>query len=163
VRRVLAGTAIAVLALTALPAFADSDPDAEPAPEPAPLAECALPAGTERLTVDGVTGTIDTPSLVGEESTSRVFVLDLAGLPVGTTGAADVTMTWGVPANDYDLDVNGVTSENYQPFDDAVETAGTAARPHCSRITVTAIDFLAPVVVDTLSIDVKVRTVAPRA
>lgn len=161
-RRILGGVAATVLALTAVPALA-----AEAEPEtPELLTECAVADGVERLTVDGFQGTVGTPSfLVGNETESVDFVLDLAGLPVGTTGSIDATMTWGVVANDYDLEVLagrfGGISENYQPFDDAVENVFAAGLPHCQNLTASAVDFLGPVVVDTLNLDVVVGTKAP--
>ncbi len=166
-RRALVGAAVAVLALTCLPAFADetvpTDPEA-----PAVLAECALPAGSERLTVDGFTGTIATPSaLVGNERESRVFTLDLAGLAEGSTGSIEATMTWLVPANDYDLDVlagrSSGTSENFQPFDPNTESVFAGGVAHCAKVTISAIDFLAPVVVDTLDLQATVTTKVPVA
>jgi hypothetical protein len=119
VRRILGGVAAAVLALTAVPALAEGT---DVAVEPEVLAACTLPVGATALTPNGFTGTVTTPSfIVGNEREDKVFVLDLAGLPVGTTGSVDATMTWDVAANDYDLEIvagrTGGISENAQPFD----------------------------------------------
>jgi hypothetical protein len=159
-RAVLAGSATAVLALTVVPALAE-----EPV-EPELLQPCDVAEGSDVLTVDGFTGTIETPSfLVGDERITRTFVLDLAGNPVGTTGTVDTTMTWAVPANDYDLEVyagkaSGL-SESFQPIDPAEEHVRVTKVAHCGRVEVSAIDFTAPVVVDTLDLSMTVGAVAP--
>lgn len=162
-RRVLGGVAAAVLTLTAVPALAADEVPAEPQL----LEACTtVPAGATVLTPEGFTGTVATPSaLVGNERESLVLVLDLAGSPVGTTASLATTMTWQVPANDYDLEVlagkGSGSSEGYQPFDPAEESVFSSALPHCQRVTVTAVDFLAPVVADTLDLGVVVTTRVP--
>ncbi|HVM27569.1 MAG TPA: hypothetical protein VM433_07845 [Mycobacteriales bacterium] len=161
-RRVLGGVAAAALVLSAAPALANGDV----VDEPVLLEACEVQAGAERLTADGATGTIETPSfLVGDERTVRTFVLDLAGNPVGTTASIDTTMTWLVPANDYDLEVvagrTGGTSENYQPFDAAEENVFVAGVGHCQKVEVNAIDFLSPVVVDSLDLALVVKPKRP--
>lgn len=162
-RRVLGGVAAAVLALTAVPALAAD----EPVPtEPELLAPCALPAGATALTAEGFEGTVATPSaFVGNEREALVFVLDLAGSPVGTTAAVAGSMTWLVPANDYDLELQAgrasSTSENYQPVDPAEESVSAAGVAHCTKVTLTAVDFLAPVVADTLELGVVVTPKVP--
>ena len=162
-RRVLGGVAAAVLALTAVPALAAEE---EVPAEPELLAPCTLPAGATALTADGFEGTITTPSfVVGNERESRVFVLDLAGSPVGTTAGIASTLTWLVPANDYDLELQAgrasSTSENYQPFDPAEESVFATGVAHCTKVTLTAVDFLAPAAVDTLDLGVVVTPKLP--
>jgi hypothetical protein len=163
VRRILGGVAATVLALTAVPALAEGT---DVPVEPEVLAACAPVAGAEVLTVEGFAGTIATPSaFVGNEREDAFFVLDLAGLPVGTTGSVNATMTWPIVANDYDLEVlagrAGGISENFQPFDPAEENVFAAGLAHCQKVTVTAIDFLAPAPLDTLDLDLVVTTKAP--
>ena len=157
-RRVLLGVASAALVLTALPATADGH---EPPPtEPELNAACTARPGTQVLTPEGFEGTIPTPNPPLEE-TATSFVLDLAGLPVGTTASADVLMTWGIPTNDFDLNVNGEDSQNIQPIDPAEENILATGLRHCSAVDVTALNFLAPVVVDTLALDIAVKTKLP--
>ena len=156
-RRVLGGAAVAVLALTCLPAVAD---DEEPSDEPVLNQACAPRTGTDVLIVDGFEGDIETPlPPLGE--TSRTFVLDLVGLAEGTRATADVLMSWGIPTNDFDLNVNGTDSFNLQPVDPAEENVFVSGLRHCSTVTVTATNFVAPVVVDTLALDITVRTTPP--
>jgi hypothetical protein len=92
---------------------------------------------------------------------SRTFVLDLAGQPIGTRGSVDVTLTWGIVLNDFDLDVDGESSQNIQPLDDAVEEVTTPLKNHCGRITASAINFSGLVVVDSLELALQPRLRKP--
>jgi hypothetical protein len=168
VRRVLGGVAALTLLATAVPALA-SGPEVETEPagdggtavvvtEDPVEPELLLPCVTSRPTIsaDGGTGTVATPAPpFGEESAQ--YVLDLAGLPVGSTAGVNVAMSWAVPTNDFDLEAFGGTqsgdSMNIQPLDPALEEVYLAGLKHCAVITATAINFLAPVVVDTLTLD----------
>lgn len=156
-RRVLGGVAAAVLALTAAPALAEEVVEPEPTPV---LAPCPPRAGSTVLTADGFDGTVETP-LPPFGTTERLFVVDLAGLPVGTTASADVVMSWGVPVNDFDLDVDGESSAGLQPVDPAQESASVAGKRHCTTLRVTATNFAAAVVVDTLDLAIAVRPRTP--
>ncbi len=70
----------------------------------------------------------------------------------------DATMTWDNRANDWDLGVNGTLSENYQPFDDPIETASYTAKGGCRTVVVEVIDFLAPLPeLNGITIEVSVR------
>jgi hypothetical protein len=137
----------ALLLLAAIPAGAQTDP------EPEPNRECTG-SGTA-LTAEGLTTTIATPSLVTGDTLEQ-FRLDLAA-PASENARASVTvtMTWGVPTNDYDLDVNGQTSVGLQPLDAAEETV-TVAVGNCGTVDVRAYEFLAPVLVDTVTLDIRV-------
>jgi hypothetical protein len=110
--------------------------------------------------VDGFEGTIETP-LPPLGTTERSFVVDLAGLPVGTTAGVDTVMSWAVPTNDFDLDVGGESSVGLQPVDPAEESATVVGKRHCTVVTVTATNFAAAVVVDTLALDLAVRPKLP--
>ena len=142
-RRTLGGVAAALLALTAVPALA--------ADGPALLAPCAGVAAADRLTTAGLETGVDTPQLPGDE-TERTVVLDLAGQPAGTTATVDAAITWGIAANDYDLDTTGGgTSANFNITDTVpTEQAAGSGIGHCDSFTVAVTNFAAPVVVDTI-------------
>ena len=143
-RRILGGLAAALLALTAVPALA--------ADGPALLAPCAGVAAADRPDrPQAWRRAVDTPQLPGDE-TERTVVLDLAGQPAGTTATVDAAITWGVPANDYDLDTTGGgTSSNFNITDSVpTERAAGTGIGHCDSFTVTVSNFAAPVVVDTI-------------
>ncbi len=53
------------------------------------------------------------------------------------------------------------SSENYQPVDPAEESVSAAGVAHCTKVTLTAVDFLAPLVVDTLELGVVVTPKVP--
>lgn len=157
-RRVLGGVAAALLALTAVPALAADEPAGAEAP--AVLAACEGVADGDRLDLEGLEEALATPLLPGDVTT-RTYVLDLAGQPVGTSGAVTGVLTWGLPANDYDLDVNEGSGANFNFSETAPsETAGTLVE-HCGSVVVGALNFAAPVVVDSLEIALTVQPFEP--
>lgn len=131
------------------------------APQAGAADACENPDGLQVITVVGGTSTITTPSqFVTVPVETKEFLLDLGG-----ASSADVTATlsWGLLVNDYDLGLTsslaGGTSENYQPIDPIGESV-TAAASGCDILIVDAIDFLAPVFVDSLSVSFSVANVA---
>ncbi len=91
------------------------------------------------ITVGSGTQTIDTP-MVPTESTTKTFVLDLAGRAVGTTATVGVDLQWGDPS-DYDLTVNGSSSASFNPTDGDGEFVSLAKVRHCQSITVDVLNF----------------------
>jgi hypothetical protein len=165
VRRPLLLALSALLVLGMVPAAAQSaDSQEEPAvEEEVELVECDNPDGLEVITRDGLASDIATPSsFAGNETEFKEFLLDLSPATAETVGTVTTTMTWSVPTNDYDLSVyssrGSAATEAFQPFDAPVEQASIPAR-HCDMFEVGAIDFLAPVVVDSLSLDFAVSEV----
>lgn len=156
-RRFLGLSAAALLAATALPALA-GDTDVLPG--------CDVPAGVQRLAVGAATSPIGTPSAV-TGPTSKQFLLDLGGQPVGTTANLDTTAKWGYFVNDYDLTVDGPTGSGegvtFNPTtQQASDSAFVGAIPNCSVVTVTMIDAeVAPVVIDTISLDLVLSAQEP--
>ncbi len=152
-RALIVAAALAV-AVPALPALAGTTTVPT-------LAPCANPEGLKTVTLNtaGV-GTLDTPSLIGNAEEGVQLLVDFAGRKEGYTGNVDAVISWGVPTNDYDLrldsDESSGTGENFQPVDAAEETASVGGVTHCSVVTVTAIDFLAPAAVDTISYNVTI-------
>lgn len=146
-RRPLLALAALALAVPAVPALAAEELHGA----------CANPDALPVLALggSGTSGTVATPSLVGSASESVTLLLSLEGQPVAKTATVSATLTWGVPANDYDLALSSTTassvSEGFQPVDPAEETTSVARTKHCTRVVVSAVDFLAPVVVDTIS------------
>jgi hypothetical protein len=160
VRRTLLLALSALLVLGMVPAAAEEEPTAE---EEVELVECDNPDDLEVITREGLASDIATPSaFVGNQTEFKEFLLDLSPATADTVGTVTTTMTWGVPTNDYDLSVyssrGSAATEAFQPFDEAVEQASIPAR-HCDVFEVGAIDFLAPVVVDSLSLDFAVSNV----
>jgi hypothetical protein len=157
---------LAVLLLGAVPVLGDDhdvDPDPTPPEEPE-LVECApSDDGLEVITRDGLASDIASPSfLIGRRREAKQFLVDLSPATEHFRAAVTTTMTWSVAANDYDLAVttslgSGET-EAFQPFDPPIEELTLSAR-HCDVITVEAIDYLAPVVVDSIELGFAVRNV----
>jgi hypothetical protein len=171
---VLGGLAATALALSTVPALAEGEEvvveDAgvvvEEPVEPELLAACTNSPDLPRITVEGHSGTVATPAPpFGEESAS--YVLDLAGQPVGTTANVNVALSWTIPVNDFDLDAasSGSAGEsiNVQPVDPALEEVFLSGVKHCGVVTATAVNFLAAVVVDTLTLDLTTFVKAPKA
>ncbi len=71
--------------------------------------------------------------------------------------SVDAQLVWENMLNDWDLDVNGSVSENYQPFDPATENVAFSARGDCTLVTVSVVDFLAPFPELGMTLDVSVR------
>jgi hypothetical protein len=166
VRRTLLLALSALLALGMVPAAAQQSADSQEEPtvdEEVELVECDNPEDLEVITREGLASDIATPSaFVGNETEFKEFLLDLSPATADTVGTVTTTMTWTVPTNDYDLAVyssrGSAATEAFQPFDEAVEQAAIPAR-HCDVFEVGAIDFLAPVVVDSLALDFAVSDV----
>lgn len=70
-------------------------------------------------------------------------------------------MSWAVPVNDFDLDVDGGSSAGLQPVDPAEESATVVGKRHCTVVAVTATNVASAVVVDTLALDLAVRPKTP--
>lgn len=170
--RLLAVILAAVLAFAVVPgALAQEAPSqtptettTEPAPEPTasgPLA-CANPDDLEVLAPGTLQSTIATPVFDGPGTEYKEFLVDLSATSLEATAPVDITMTWDVRVNDYDLGATSArsdgVSENYQPFD-PVEEAVNVVAGHCEVIEVRAINFLAPVDMDTLTLAFTVGTV----
>ena len=145
-RRPLLALAALALAVPAVPALAADEVHGA----------CANPDGLPVLALggSGTSGTVGTPSLVGNATESVILLLSLDGQPVAKTATVSATLTWGVPVNDYDLQLASTTAssstEGFQPVDPAEESTSVARTKHCTKVVVTAVDFLAPVVVDTI-------------
>lgn len=152
-RRPLLALAALALAVPAVPALAADDVHGA----------CANPEGLPVLTLggSGLSGTVATPSLVGDASESVLVLLSLEGQPVAKTATVSATLTWGVPVNDYDLELSSTTAssstDGFQPVDPAEESTSVARTRHCTEVVVTAVDFLAPVAVDTIHYAVSAR------
>lgn len=129
--------------------------------EPEPPANEVCTGSQDLLTVDGFSGDIETPSIIlNSGSTVTTFRVDLE-TPVtspAARAAVDVTISWGVPTNDYDLDVNGESSAALQPLDPATENV-TVSVANCGIVSIDVFEFLAPAAVDTISLEVKVRKI----
>lgn len=163
--RLFAAALTALLVFAAVPAFAQepTEPVAEPTEEPEIIA-CDNAEGLEVITPDGLQSDIATPSfLVGNEVENKEFLVDLGATSLDATATVGAVMTWDVLVNDYDLEAystaSGGLSENYQPFDPVEETVTLTKVKHCEVIVVGAIDFLAPVVVDSLVLDFSVSKI----
>ncbi len=156
--RVHAPVILSVVALAAIAAgpVTGADTGGADADAPAPLV-CAESAYAPPLALDGFSGLVTAPNgFTDSASTDLYFTVDLGpDAYADTTGTIDGELSWTVVANDYDLTVGGNASENYQPIDPAVENA-SASVAHCEIVSVSAIDFLAPVTVEDLQLDVSV-------
>jgi hypothetical protein len=164
----------ALLLLAALPAGALDQAPSEPSdPQPAegggespiavgegeevkvdPIVVCA---GSQPLIgPEGLSEVIETPSLVlGDGQTVLTYRVDLHA-PAGTRADVDVRISWGVPTNDYDLAVNGATSLALQPLAPPEEAVSVVVS-NCGLLSITVEEFVAPVFVDTITLDVDVR------
>lgn len=163
--RLFAAALTALLVFAAVPAFAQEPTEAvaEPTEEPGIIA-CDNAEGLEVITPDGLQSDIATPSwLVGNEVENKEFLVDLGATSLDATATVGAAMTWDVLVNDYDLEAyssaSGGLSENYQPFDPVEESVTLTKVKHCEVIVVGAIDFLAPVVVDSLVLDFSVSKI----
>ncbi len=92
----------------------------------------------ELIPVGSSTGSIETPLLPLDETTAT-FLIDLEGQPTTKKASLNVDMTWGDPT-DFDLDVNGTSSVNFN-FDGTFENVSLSSLAHCSTVTVTATNF----------------------
>ena len=156
--RLLAVVFALAIMLAAVPtAFAQEVPVEEPTESTTPeIVACENPDGLEVITREGLESTIATPSfLIGNEFEPKEFLVDLQATSTLATATITSVMSWTNVANDYDLQGDSATasaiSENYQPEDAPDETVALAKVAHCEVITLTAIDFLAPVAVDAAS------------
>ena len=162
--RLLAAAVAALLLFAAIPAYAQEAPTEEPTAEPSPevteepaIIACDNADGLPVLTAEGLQPEVPTPSfLVGNEVESVDVLVDLAATSSDATATVNGFMTWTFALNDYDLEIlsttNGGISENFQPLDPAEEAVVVSKVRHCEVITVNAIDFTAPLVVDTLEV-----------
>jgi opacity protein-like surface antigen len=140
-RRRLAAAVLLALCAVAAPAAAQTSPDL--------LQPCTSTGGATVVTLSGLTTDIDAPSVpLWGDSTTKEFVLDLAGQPVARNRAeVAIRMTWSLPVEDYDLnmlDFRGeevAHSENVQPLDDHELVAGEVL--HCQRFSAEALAWVA--------------------
>ena len=154
--RALLATLAAVLVLAALPAGANE-----------PVA-CYPPAeGVTVVTPSDYSGTIEAP-LFFDDTVDQAFQLDLSPATALNKAATNVTLEWGVAANDFDLvllDGEGnevAATEGFQPIDPPVESASFGKLLHCSEFTVRALNYTAvgvPEPVDTLTVTIGVGAV----
>lgn len=155
--RVLAAALAALMLFAAVPASAQ---------EVVPLA-CENAGNLEVITPAGLKTGIATPTFNGAGSESKDFLVDLGAASTEATAAVTGVLTWGLPVNDYDLQMdsanNSGVSEGYQPIDENVETVALDDVKHCEVITATAINFLAPVDIDELNLEFSVGPVTEPA
>lgn len=156
--RLLVAALTALLLFAAVPALAQEAEQVEDSTEEPAIVECENPDGLEVITREGLQTDIATPSwLVGNEIESKELLVDLAATSLDATANVLAGLTWGLDINDYDLQAfsatSGGVSENYQPFDPVGETVPMVGVRHCEVIEAGAIDFLAPVVVDSLVLE----------
>ncbi|HVM19534.1 MAG TPA: hypothetical protein VM307_06205 [Egibacteraceae bacterium] len=164
--RLLAAVLTSMLLFAAVPAAAQEAggeaPVEEVTEEPTPV-ECANPDGLEVITTEGLTTDIATPTFDGSGSEYKEFLVDLGAYSLDATAPVDVSMTWGILLNDYDLAAfsakSSGLSENYQPFDPAEENVRLDVVRHCEVIEAEAINFLAPIDLDSLELTFAVGTV----
>lgn len=147
-------------AATEAPTEAATEVAEEPT-ETAPLA-CANPNDLEVVTPAGLDSTIPTPVFDGPGTEYKEYLVDLSAASLDATAPVNITLTWGLRVNDYDLGAISRRSEgftdNFQPIDPAEEATSVVAG-HCEVIEVQAINFLAPIDIDTLALDFAVGTV----
>jgi hypothetical protein len=113
------------------------------------LKPCTSTAGAVVVTPAGLKSDIATPSLpLYGDSTTRDFILDLAGQPLTDNKAiVEIVMTWDIPVEDYDLnmlDAGGSTlaeSAGIQPLDDGEAVSGEVG--HCKRFSAEALNWTA--------------------
>jgi hypothetical protein len=148
VPRLPAAVAAGLLVLAAAPALATE--------EPVLLEPCSNAAGAVLLTPDGLERSVAGTAVLPQSPSAFDVVVDLSGAVEGTTSSVGVTMTWGIPTNDYDLRVvaGGLNndSQGLQPLDEAREEVFLSGQQHCARLTVQVRNFAAPVVVDTVEL-----------
>lgn len=131
----------------------EEEPTAEPEPEPL---VCDNEFDLDVLVPGDLDVTVPAPSaLLGNERETQFFLVDLGSEEApayeDTTARLSGEMTWTLVINDYDMILASVTTAAYQPFDPAVETATTTVG-HCDIIEIGALDFLAPVPLEELTI-----------
>lgn len=133
--------------------------------DPQVLEPCDNAEELEVLTLDGLQTTIATPGAPGwgigvpGSSEQKDLILDLAGQPLDQTGAfVTVVMSWDVPVEDYDLNLNDDEgsevdhSENIQPIDGDTEEVSGGFR-HCDVFQVESLNWTAAGV-STLTLDI---------
>lgn len=141
---------VAALSVAAAPTVTFEDGSSgEEVPEPK---ICDNQFSLEVLPPGALDVTVPAPSfLLGNERETRMFLVDLGSEDEpayeDTTARLDGEMTWTVVVNDYDMILGPVTTEAYQPFDPAVETA-TITVGHCAIVEIGAYDYLAPAPVE---------------
>ncbi len=107
------------------------------AQETVPLHGACTKTG-QHILVGNSTGKIATPTLP-LTTTTATFVIDLEGQPATKKANLSVDMTWGDPT-DFDLDVNGESSQNFN-FDGTYENVSLTNQAHCTTVTVEALNF----------------------
>ncbi len=105
------------------------------AADPVQLVPCAEDSKVE---VVGDGETFEYTSM-GEDSVT--FRIDPTTDERGRVNAT-VTLTWDIPVNDYDLDVNGETSIGLQPVNEAREQVTVSASGRCKTVTASWAPFL---------------------
>ena len=166
--RLLAAALTVLLLLAAVPsAFAETATDEMVAETPdeaqdeAPVIPCDNPDGLEVITSDGLETTITAPSFASASAVeTREFLVDLQATSSDTRAAVTGLMVWTLVGNDYELQLDGAglsgISENYQPLDPAQEAVTLTDVGHCEILTASAIDFLAPLPDDALTLSFSV-------
>lgn len=122
---------------------------------------CTNASGLPVITPEeGFSGDLDTPVGTPAIDVSTVdggdYLIDLAGLPVGTRKTVNTTVAWtavGVNASDYDMVVNGTAYQAVGPS----ETA-SISRTHCQTISVDEVYAYIGVPTDSLTIDVSISS-----
>lgn len=163
--RLLAATLFSVLVFTAVPAAAQDAPASTATATPA--VACANPDALEVITPAGPESDITTPAFDGPGEESKDYLVDLGASSADANAPLDIVLTWELTVNDYDLGAGSAVStgysENYQPFDPTEEKVHLDVVKHCEVITVRAVNFLAPVDVDELTLAFTVGPVATPA
>ena len=174
--RVLVVALVAALAFSIVPAALAEVPAAGTATEvptevvaepteSGPLA-CTNTNGLEVVAPGGLDSTIPTPVFDGPGTEYKEYLVDLSATSLDATAPVNVTLTWGLRVNDYDLGVtsqrSSAATEGFQPIDPAEEATSVVAG-HCEVIEVQAINFLAPIDIDTLALNFTVGTVTQPA
>ena len=132
---------LSVLALTLVSTVASAEGEDD---GPLRLDPCE---GDSILTLDGDAIDLTMPLIIEGDSASQTYKLDLSGQEVADDEDMDdkatvtAIMTWDLFVNDYDLDLGGTVSENYQPLDPAQEVA-SRTYTHCQTVLVSAVNFL---------------------
>lgn len=161
--RLAAAALFLLLVLTTVPASAQEAPT-EVAETPV---ACTNDGGLEVVTAAGLQSKITTPAFDGPGEETKEYLVDLGASSLDATAPVDIEMAWDLAVNDYDLGADSAASsgisENYQPFDPNLESVRLDVVKHCEIITVRAINFLAPVDLDELSLAFKVGPVVTPA
>jgi plastocyanin len=133
------GTSFAAVALALLWSLQGSAIAAATTDPPPPLEPCDLEEGEVALTRDGITEAPPPPGL--QESSSRAWVVDLAGEAPDTVARVAVHLTWDMRAEGFDLTATTAQgeaiSDAVQPDAEAVEHIDLGPLPHCSRVALT--------------------------